>query len=83
MKTDSDMEFFDGMTNKGQPRPEEKVSFCIKNIVQLNFNLQTDEEHRYSVLVYTSIYEPDTAVFISKETYKYLQKKLGANNDEN
>lgn len=82
MKIDNDMEFFDGMTNKGQPRPEEKVSFCTKSIVQLNFNLQTDEEHRYSVLVYTSVYEPDTAVFISKETYEHLLNKLGANEDE-
>lgn len=82
MKIKNDMEFFDGRIYKGQSRPEEEVSFCIKNIIQLSLNLQTDEEHRYSVLVDESIYEPVKTILISKETYDYLQNKLGANDDE-
>lgn len=79
MKLQNDKEIIVGKADNRLYMRGLEVPFFVKDIRQLCFNPYENTEHKYSVLISTSLIDKTASLFISKKEYEYLQEKLGAN----
>lgn len=82
MKLRNDKEIIVGKTNNRMYMGNTEIPFFVGDIKQLCFNPYENTEYKYSVLINTALTDENAILFITKEKYDYLQKKLGANDDE-
>lgn len=82
MKIKNDKEIIIGKAQRGDSFSLHEMPFFVMDIRQLCFRPYENGKYRYSVVIYSAFSDSNETIFISKETYDYLQNKLGANEDE-